>query len=104
MVFSEDDNGNYRAGGFLINKNSKPLVTLPDGLAVPTGLFASLKERKPSFLNMETSNYVIEPSICDYLSSQVEESKKSLKSKESPKKMTKRNTKRTKNKKSRTKI
>lgn len=75
MVFTTRD-GYIEAGGFLVKKPQNPPISiLPDGLAVPAGLYTMHRMGSTSDLTLEPSHEVIEHSICDYLLSQLDEAK-----------------------------
>ena len=68
MVFTTDDKGFIRAGGFIVKKpEHAPLSILPDGLAVPAGLYTIHRTSELASLVTDPSREVIDPSICDYL-------------------------------------
>lgn len=76
MVFAMDADNMIRAGGFLVRKpSSAPLSTLPDGLAIPAGLYALHREMEgqPSQLAVEPANEVVEESICAILMKKLSE-------------------------------
>ena len=76
MVFTTGDDGFIRAGGFLVKKPAKaPISVLPDGLAVPAGLYTMHRASELVSLALHPSEEVVEPSICDYLFEQLNGSK-----------------------------
>lgn len=83
MVFSTDKDGNIDAGGFLVKRPANaPISILPDGLAVPVGLYTIHRVNDMVSLPLEPSKEVVEPSISDYLFSQLNESKSSRRKRE----------------------
>lgn len=77
MVFTASKNGFIRAGGFLVKQPLRaPISILPDGLAVPAGLFTMHHAHGSEKIEVEPSKEVVEPSICDFLLEQVNGAKR----------------------------
>lgn len=75
MVFVKEDDGLIRAGGFIVN-DATPITTLPDGLAIPAGLYTMYREPGKRPFSMEPTTSVTEPSLCDYLFDKIQTRKK----------------------------
>lgn len=75
MVFVKEDDGLIRAGGFLVNA-ATPITTLPDGVAIPVGLYTMYREPGKRPFSLEPSTAVAEPSLCDYLFDKIQNRKR----------------------------